>query len=371
VLLFGASLFTQSLRKLKVVNLGYDIDHVLSVEIGNRGILSILNKPAATNPALADLLARVRQLPDVESAAFSNPGVLAGSMMWGDITVAEGARHISDVSFLIVSPGYLATMHIPLFRGRDFAATDRKSAPLVAIINQRLASQISPGQNTVGMHFDGWSEKNIEIVGVVGNSKYQNVREDMKPIVFLSFDQEAPGSGTLEVRCRNSVSQVEREVRQVVKSAAPGYEVSNATAMELMRDNLISQDRLLTFLSSLFGALGTTLALVGIYGLISYSVTRRTREIGIRMSIGAQRSDVLWLFLREATLLVIGGMLLGLPLALILAGFLRKMLFEVSTTDPLGISATLVLLLLGGLIASFVPARRATRVNPVQALRYD
>jgi ABC-type antimicrobial peptide transport system permease subunit len=141
--------------------------------------------------------------------------------------------------------------------------------------------------------------------------------------------------------------------------------------MELMRDSLISQDRLLTFLSSLFGALGTTLALVGIYGLISYSVTRRTREIGIRMSIGAQRSDVLWLFLREATLLVIGGMLLGLPLALILAGFLRKMLFEVSTTDPLGISATLVLLLLGGLIASFVPARRATRVNPVQALRYD
>jgi predicted permease len=369
VLLFGASLFTHSLRKLKVVNLGYDIDHLLSVEIGERGMASFFTNAAAAHPALADVLARIRQLPDVESAAFSNIGVLSGSMMTDDVAVKELSRQIDEVGFLKVSPSYFATLRIPLFRGRDFTAADRRGAPPVAIVNQRLAAKLS-SQDPVGLHF-GRGNESIEIIGVAGNSKYQNVREDTKPIVYLAFDQEPSGGGALEIRCRGSLSQLEREVRQIVKSAAPDYEVSSVSTKALMRDSLISQDRLLTFLSSLFGVLGTVLALVGIYGLISYSVTRRTREIGIRMSIGAQRSDVLWLFLREATLLVAGGMLLGLPLALVLARFLRKMLFEVSTSDPLGISVTLVLLLLGGLFASFVPARRATRVNPVQALRYD
>jgi ABC-type antimicrobial peptide transport system permease subunit len=164
---------------------------------------------------------------------------------------------------------------------------------------------------------------------------------------------------------------VEREVRQIIKSAAPQYQVSSASAMELMRDNLIAQDRLLTFLSTLFGVLGTVLALVGIYGLISYSVTRRTREIGIRMSIGAQRGDVLWLFLREILLLLGAGMMLGLPLAVWLARFLKKMLYEVSPSDPLGIGVTLILLAAGGMLASYLPGRRATEIDPVRALRYD
>jgi len=148
-------------------------------------------------------------------------------------------------------------------------------------------------------------------------------------------------------------------------------EISSSSTLELLRDGQLAQDRLLTFLSSLFGVLGTALALVGIYGLISYSVARRTREVGIRMSIGAQRGDVLWLFLREATLLVAGGILIGLPIALALAGFLRKLLFEVSESDPAGIIATIALILAGGLTACLIPARRATRVNPVQALRYE
>ena len=139
----------------------------------------------------------------------------------------------------------------------------------------------------------------------------------------------------------------------------------------MMRDGLIAQDRLLAFLSSLFGVLGTALALVGIYGLISYSVTRRTREIGIRMSVGAQRGDVLWLFVREGVVLIICGTLIGLPLALDLARFLQKMLYEVPAYDPAAIAATLALLAMGGLIASLIPAGRATRVNPLEALRYD
>ena len=369
VLLFGASLFSHSLRKLKTVNLGYDIDHMLTVTVQEPNVFAMLSASKAERPELANLLARVRQLPNVEAAAFSNPGALSAAWMSDDITARENSRKVQDVSFLMVSPGYFAAMRIPLFRGREFQPSDRKGAPPVAIVNQRLASMLAPGRDALGKHFDGWGLKNIEVVGIVGNSRYRNVREDIMPVAYLAIGQSPPVGGALEIRYRGSITDVEREVRDIVKTI--GLEVNSASSMELMRDNIIAQDRLLTFLSSLFGVLGTALALVGIYGLISYSVTRRTREVGIRMSIGAQRADVLWLFLREAMLLVSGGLLLGLPLALALARLLRKLLFEVSTSDPAGVSATLVLLLLGGLAASLLPARRATRVNPVQALRYD
>jgi predicted permease len=370
VLLFGASLFTHSLRKLKTVDLGYDIDHLLSAEIGTRQAPK--DGPAPPHSTLADALTAVRQLPLVESAAISNLGVLSGMKMSGDITARETAGK-ANASFLSVGPGYFRTMRIPLFGGRDFQASDRKGSPPVAVINQRLAFLLSPDRSPVGQHFEGWGEKSIEIIGVTGNSKYADVREDTTPVVYLAFDQEGQeqGWGVLEIRCRASLAATERAVRESITTATPGLEIYRATAMELMRDNTIAQDRLLAFLSSLFGTLGTVLALVGIYGLISYSVTRRTREIGIRMSIGAQPSDVLWLFLRESTLLVAGGLLIGLPLALVLARFLRTMLFGVTASEPLDISVTLALLVLGGLLASIIPARRATRVNPVQALRYD
>ncbi len=369
VLLFGASLFTHSLRKLKTIHLGYDIDHVLTVQLHKHGELK-LSITATKDSRLSDVLARVRHLPSVEAAALSTFGGLSGDMMVGNLKSKEISRDIA-VSYLFAGPRYFATMRIPLSRGRDFTPADRSGSRSVAIINKRLASKLPPGRDPIGMHFEGMFNKDVEIVGVVENTAYLDLREEPQAIAYLPFDQVQPEFGALEIRCRGPFGQVEQDIRQIVKSAAPGFEISRASSLELLRDNVIAQDRLLTFLSSLFGALGTALALVGIYGLISYSVIRRTREIGIRMSIGAQRSDVLWLFLREATLLVIGGILLGLPLALILAGFLRKMLFEVSTTDPLGISVTLILFLLGGLFASFVPARRATRVNPVQALRYD
>jgi predicted permease len=371
VLLFGASLFTHSLRRLYVTNLGYALDHIVAIDIQERSAASFLNGTSRAQPVFRDLLARVRQLPGVESAAVSETGVLSGSSMWDDVTVHEKPHKISDVSIMIVSPGYFATMRIPLQRGRDFTTYDRKGAPPVAVINQRLASLIAASHEGLGVHLDTWDMKDLEVVGIAGNTRYQNAREATKPIAYLAFDQAPVYGGVLELRSSSAPAQLQRSINEILKTIAPEFKLAHANALELMRDNTLAQDRFLTFLSTLFGVLGTALALVGIYGLISYSVTRRTREIGVRMSIGAQRGDVLALFLREAAFLVAGGMLIGLPLALLLARFLRKMLFEVSTSDPLGISATLALLALGGLLASFIPARRATRVNPVQALRYD
>ena len=139
----------------------------------------------------------------------------------------------------------------------------------------------------------------------------------------------------------------------------------------MLRDNLIARDRLFAFLSSLFGMLGATLALVGIYGLIAYSVRSRTREIGIRVSVGAGRRSVVWLFVREAAILVTAAVALGIPLALALAGYVRTLLYAIPTTDPATVATTAVVILAGGLTATILPARRATRVNPVEALRYD
>jgi predicted permease len=373
VLLFGASLFTHSLEKLKVVDLGYDIERVLNIDIAQRGPRQAI-KPVVAPPALADVLERVRRLPAVEAAAYSSPGVLSGTYMSDNVTAADpadGVRSVEDVNFMVVGSGYFSSMRMSLLRGREFSPSDRAGAPPVIVVNQRLAAALAPGRDALGMHVDTWGLKNVEIVGVVGNGRYQGVRENARPAAFLAYEQSRTGSATLEVRFRGTAGDVERQVRGIVATQAPGYRVSNTSTMELLRDRVLAQDRLLTFLSSLFGALGTALALVGIYGLIAYSVTRRTREIGIRVSVGAQRSDVLWLFLRESALLVSAGMLLGLPLALVLARMLQKMLYEVSTSDPIGAAATLGLIAAGGLVASLLPARRATRVDPVRALRYD
>jgi ABC-type antimicrobial peptide transport system permease subunit len=228
-----------------------------------------------------------------------------------------------------------------------------------------------PGQDPIGKRFRGWDRNDGEVVGVVGDSKYQNVRREAPPVVYEAFDQMPGTGGSLEVRCRGSLGPVERDIRRIVKTTAPDYQVSDASSMELLRDSQISQERLLAFLCNLFGALGTVLALVGIYGLISYSVTRRTREIGVRMSVGAQTGDVLWLFARESLALTAIGILVGLPLALMLARFAKKMLYEVAPSDPLGVGVTLALIALGALLAAYFPGRRATRIDPVQALRCD
>jgi predicted permease len=373
VLLFGASLFTHSLRKLKTISLGYNIQEVLTTDIDDNGPRSAL-KPVISPPALRAVLARVQQLPQVESAAWSMPGVLSSGSMSTTITVNDRSgqeRSASNVHVLFAGPEYLRTLGIPLHRGRNFSDADRANAPLVVMVNERLAAELWPGQDPIGMTVKDWSRKDAQVVGVVGNSVYGNVREKPQSILYEAFDQNAVTGGALEIRTRGPRAQMERDVREIVKQVTTGYSVSNVAAMTVMRDNLIAQDRLLTFLSSLFGALGTLLALVGIYGLISYSVSCRNREIGIRMSLGAQMQAVLWLFLREGAVLVTCGIALGAPLALVLARFLQKLLYEVKTDDLPSIWATVLLLTLTGLAASFIPARRATCVNPVDALRCE
>jgi predicted permease len=373
VLLFGASLFSHSLRNLQVIDLGYNIENVLSVQVGKSGTLTG-NLGTTAAPEMREILDRARHVPGVEAAAFNSPGILSGGYMRGEMTLTDGGnggRAIDSANYVMASPGFFATMRVRLLGGRDFSSSDGPGASPVAIVNRRLASMAWPGQSPIGKHFDGWNLKGVEVVGVIADSRDHAVREHADPTVYLAFDQQKITGAALELRCRGSLPAIEAAVRQIVKSAGPGYAVSRAASMELMRDNQISQERLLAFLSSLFGVLGTTLALVGIYGLIAYSVMRRTREIGIRISVGAQGRDVLWLFLREASLLLGAGMLVGLPLALLLARVVGKLLYQVPTLDPASVAATVALVAVGGVAAAVIPARRATRVDPLSALRAE
>ncbi|HUI53831.1 MAG TPA: ABC transporter permease [Bryobacteraceae bacterium] len=387
VLLFGASLFTHSLRKLKSVNLGYDIDRVLTVELNQSGPRFGSPKPRVSAlPVLANVLARVRQIPNVESAALTDASPLSGMYINTDVSLVEGRgeRREVEVARSMAGQGYFSTLRMPLLQGRDFSTADRAGSRTVVIINQRFAAQLGIEHDAIGKHLDGlgFDPENAggneapqdvvgEIVGIVGNSRNRDVREEALPMAYVAFEQARVTGGDLLIRYRGPSRQLESAVRQIVKTEAPGYQVSDSITMELLRDNLLSQDRLLTFLSALFGVLGTALALVGIYGLIAYSVTRRTREIGIRISIGAQRGHVLWLFLRESILLLCAGAAIGTPLALVLARFIRKMLFDLSPSSGMDIAVTLALLAAGGLMAALAPGRRAMRVDPVRALRYD
>jgi predicted permease len=286
VLLFGASLFSHSLRNLKTIDLGYNIDNVLSVQIGVKGTLRG-NEGTAAPPEMAEILDRARHLPGVESAAFSSPGMLSGGILRSRITLADGPS-INSVTFILASPNFFSTMRLRILGGRDFSKTDGLGAAPVAMVNRRLADMAWPGQSPIGKHFDGWNSQQIEVIGVIADSRDHTVREHADPTVYLAFDQHKTMGAALEMRCQGSMAAVESAVRQIVKSTAPNYEIARISSMELMRDSQISQERLLAFLSTLFGALGATLALVGIYGLIAYSVMRRTREIGIRISVGAR-----------------------------------------------------------------------------------
>ena len=369
-LLFGASAFTQSLRNLKAIDLGYDIDRVLAVDLRAR---TSLKDPEAAAPALAETLARVRRLPGVESAAYAFPGVLSENSMATQLKVRESSgalRNLGMRMLMTAGPGYFATMRMTLLRGRDFAPSDRSGAPRVAIVNERMASRIWPGQDAIGKRL-ATGPFEMEVVGLVRDAKYQGFREPTPATLYVPRDQMPDDAAVLTVRCRGSLAAAERAMRAALADTLPQFQVSGVSSLEANRDGQISQERALAFIGSLFGAMATALALVGIYGLISYSVARRTREVGVRISVGARTTDVLWLFAREALALTAAGALVGVPVALLLSRFTLKLLYKVPRYDPPAIAIAVALLAAGALLASFFPCRRAARIDPVEALRCD
>jgi putative ABC transport system permease protein len=266
-------------------------------------------------------------------------------------------------------------MSIPMITGRAFTASDRDQAPMVAIINQALAKRYFPNESPIGkrLAFDGTPDKPNwrEIVGVVASVKNFSLEAEPKPEFYLPYDQYPPRAMTLVIRTGSDPTNIASSVRNEVRRLDKSLPIYSIKTMEQVVSESVAQQRLAALLIGVFACLALLLASVGIYGVMAYSVTQRTHEIGIRMALGAQPSNVLGLVLKQGMVLVIIGIVLGLGAALALTRVVSSLLYGVSATDPLIFASIGGLLALIALIAILIPARKATHVDPMVALRYQ
>jgi predicted permease len=369
MILFAAGLLTRTLSGLKTIDLGFDPARVVTLKID-----PAMNgySPDQTARLFDEVLARLHRLPGTEAASLAVVTPLEGSMISLNFTVPGHAQKSSDVqtNFNMISPEFFKTLNQPLLAGRDFSNLDAAKAPHVAIVNQKFAAQFMPGQNPLGRHFQV-GRVDTEIVGLVKNSRYQTLREQTWPLVYLPAKQTESSGYSLLIRTRSpspaAIAGIRRTIRSI-DSKLPIYEVRQ---LQDEIDQGMSSERVLSFLSSLFGAFATLLSAMGIYGLIAFAVSRRTREIGLRFAIGAQKMDVAKLFLRESLLLVAAGILAGIPLAFAATRVLTSLLYDVAPRDPATLSLAVLIFLVAGLLASVLPVLRAARIDPIRALRYE
>jgi predicted permease len=374
LLLAGAGLFARSLYNLKTLNPGFKADQLLGFSIDPSLNGYSRERSVALFQQLEDALA---QLPDVRSATASVIPLLTDSN-WSSTVQVEGykAKEGEDMNPDVngVGPGFFATMGQPLVAGREFTAKDISGAPRVAIINETMVKYFFGSENPLGRHI-GWGRDKtpaIEIVGVVKDSKTSTLRQQAKRFVYAPYMQEPEiGQMTFYVRARGDASGIGTSVRQVAQRVDPNLPIFDMKTMTTVVDESLFIERMVAALSVAFGGLATLLAAIGLYGVMSFTVARRTREIGIRMALGAEPNSVLWLVLKEVALMVGIGVGVGLPVAVALSRLVQSQLFDLSAHDPVALMAAAATLAFVALAAGYLPARRATRVDPMLALRYE
>ncbi len=374
LMLIAATLFARSLHNLKNVDLGFRQDRLFEFSLNP----SLNGYKTDRTRALAETVQqRIAHIAGVRASAIGVNLVVSGNENLSTITVVGyQAKEDEDMNPYVdtVSPAYFSTMGIPLLRGREFRAGDRTGAPMVAIVNDAFANYYFKGENPLGRRFafrrDG--DKTREIVGVVRGSKYEGVTEAKTPReVYLPFQQDDSGQFVVYARSTSDPKTLFGAVQREIAGLDAALPVTGLRTMEEQVNENLSAQRLMASLSAFFGVLATLLAAVGLYGVMAYMVTRRTREIGIRLALGAGRANLLGLVMREVAILTVAGVVVAVPLALALSQYVRAQLYGVAPTDALSIVAAAVVLSVVALAAGYIPAERATRVSPTVALRWE
>ena len=375
LLMVAAGLFARSLYNLKSQNLGFRSDHLLAFEINPRMSGYSIPQVFALYNRLTESVAAE---PGVRSVACSRMGLMTNSNSGSNITVAGyHAKEGEDMNPNLdqVSAGYFKALDIPLIAGREFTAADGKGAPKVAIVNETFQRYFFGNESAVG-HWFGFGAGNvkldIQIVGVAKDGKYSSMHQKTPRFAYFPYLQDSDGGGmTFYVRTSQDPEQAAGAVRRDVQRLDPNLPVNNLITMDQQIDDNIWLDRVVAALSMSFGLLASCLAAIGLYGVLAYTVARRTREIGIRLALGATQARILWLVMAEVGLLAGVGVAVAIPISLAVTRYLKSQLFELSSTDPLTLVGAALFLILVGLLAGYLPARRATRVDPLTALRYE
>jgi len=378
ILLVGAGLMMKTLYRLLQVDPGFRPDRVLTMTLSLRP--EQYSKEAAVRNFWEQLLERVRELPGVESAAVATNTPMTDNHSRNDITI-EGMTEPRPGNYPHpdvhkVSAGYVQTLGITLLRGRSFNEADKEGVPPVAMINQRLATQFFPNQDPIGKRFmfghpSTDAPKWRTIVGVVADTKLYGLANSSRLEVYVAFRQDPSSQMDLLVKSRVDPGSLTSAVRSAVYSVDKDQSIASVATLKQLVNNSISTRRVTLVLLGLFSALALILGAIGIYGVISYSVAQRTREIGVRMALGAPRAGVFRMVIGQGVKLAGTGVVIGILAALGLARLMSSLLYQVSTADFETFTAVAVLLLIVALAASYIPARRATSVEPIVALRYE
>jgi predicted permease len=373
VLLVAAVLFVHSLINLNNVDTGFNRDNTLVLNLDPSSIGYMANEPRLT-ALYQQIEQRVAAVHFVTSASFAYFTFDQGSWNGGVFIPGGDTTGTVDVKHNVIGSDYFKTMDIPLIAGRNFGPQDTATSQKVAVVSERFAKTYFPNSNPIGRDYsigDPNSPWKMQIIGIARDVKFRNLDETPQILDYVFYPQRRQYLSNLVVRYTGNSTAVSAAVQNTIHSIDPNLPITNVTTLDQQVSGSIAQQRLVAQLSAFFGLLAVFLSCIGIYGLMSYMVSRRTNEIGIRMALGAERSSVSWLVMREIILLVAIGVAIGIPVTLAGSRLISNMLFGVPATDSISLIASVAVLLAVGLLAGYLPARRASRIDPMLALRYE
>lgn len=378
VLMVGAVLFIRTLVNLNNIDTGFNREGVLRLDIDSN-VTGFKSDDPRMVAMFQEIEQRVSALPGVKAASFASFLFNQGSWNTSIRVVGQNLNDQVNIKHNVVGNGYLATMQIPLLAGRDFGPQDTATSHKVAIISEHMAKDLFPaGVNPIGLHYyAGYTgtaskpDEEIEVIGIVKDVKFGSLRERTQYLDYMPNPQHPWGYGTLAVRYTGDFDAVSRGVQQAIHSVNPRLPISHIGTLDEQVSRTLTYQRIVAQLSAFFGLLAVFLSCIGIYGLMSYMVGKRTSEIGIRIAIGASRASVRWLVLREIAVLTAIGIAVGVPVTIAASRIVGAMLVGLHGADASSLLASVVALLAVALLAGYLPARRAASVDPVVALRYE